>query len=100
VLYVLEHRVYNEVVGMFNVTACLRGRIESMKLWTKVHQWLMRNKRRQPESCPQPKQMGVAIPEKKSIREAACLSAKNFVSGMGEETRKVWNDHGNLGEEK
>ena len=44
--------------------------------------------------------MGVAIPEKKSIREAACLSAKNFVSGMGEETRKVWNDHGNLGEEK
>lgn len=51
----------------------------------------MRGKTNRPGLCKQVKQKGVDIPKKVNTREAACLNARSFILGMGDETRKVLN---------
>jgi hypothetical protein len=66
-------------------------RITWMEIWANLRRWLMHRKTKQPRFCTQAKQRGIVIPPKVSTRETACLNAKSFVAGMGEETRKVSN---------
>jgi hypothetical protein len=49
----------------------------------------MGKQKEKPELCSQAKLRGVTIPEKLGTREFACLNAKKFLAGMGDETRKV-----------
>jgi hypothetical protein len=62
-----------------------------MDIWKKIGRWVVRSKLNRPGLCKQAKQKGVEIPPKVNAREAACLNAKAFIMGMGEETRKVLN---------